>query len=331
MKATGVARSTIRGIIKRGDEQGGDLHDAPRAGRPTKITDAKRRKVEAVIDENPQLPLQEITSQANTGLGHSTVDKIISEAKFRLLVPRKKPFWRKGQKEKRKDFCFRRRLWKKEAWWKVVFVDECSIEYDPFPAGKRVRVREGEKLFEKNLKPSFKSGRTTVSVFACIAKGSRSELMVVRRRTAKERTSARDRLGLNSHQFAEELHKKCIIPFILEQGDTPDHIYLATDGVPWHFGGENKAIREECGYLQLPWPPNSPDLNPIENVWMLLKLRLRKRFSKVAQRPHSEAELFSAAQDEWAKIPQEVIDKLIDSMPVRLQAVLDADGGHTKW
>ena len=107
VKATGVARSTVRGIIKRGDERGGDLHDAPQAGGPTKITDAKRRKVKAIVDEDPRLPLQEITFQANTGLGHSTVDKIISDAKFQLLVPRKKPFWRKGQKEKWKDFCFR--------------------------------------------------------------------------------------------------------------------------------------------------------------------------------------------------------------------------------
>ena len=45
MKATGVARSTIRSIVKRGDERGGDVHDAPRSGGPTKIIEAKRRKV----------------------------------------------------------------------------------------------------------------------------------------------------------------------------------------------------------------------------------------------------------------------------------------------
>ena len=154
---------------------------------------------------------------------------------------------------------------------------------------------------------------------------------MVRKRTAKERTTPQDRLGLNSHQYATEIHQPYIIPFILAQGKSPDHIYLAADGASWHSGGENKSLRDGIGYLQLPWPPNSPDLNPIENVWMLLKRRLRKRFSKVEQRPHSEADLFSAAQEEWALIPQEVIDKLIGSMPERLQAVLDADSGHTKW
>src|SRR5205807_6592080 len=122
------------------------------SGGPTKINDTKRRNVESIIDEDPRLPLREIASRANVGLAYSTVHKIVSQAKFRLLVPRKKPFWRKGQKEKRKDFCFRRRRWEKSAWWKVIFIDECTIEYNPCPAGKKVRVRYGEELAEKNLR-----------------------------------------------------------------------------------------------------------------------------------------------------------------------------------
>ena len=85
------------------------------------------------------------------------------------------------------------------------------------------------------------------------------------------------------------------------------------------------------GYLQLSWPPNSPDLNPIKNIWMLLKQRLHKYFSTVEQWPHSKANWFSAAQEVWVAISQDVVDSLIESMPKRLQAVLDADGGHTKW
>jgi hypothetical protein len=65
----------------------------------------KRWKVELVIDEDPRLTPREIASKANVGLGHLTVDKIISQSKFRLIVPRKNPFWRKGQKDKPKDLA----------------------------------------------------------------------------------------------------------------------------------------------------------------------------------------------------------------------------------
>jgi hypothetical protein len=41
--------------------------------------------------------------------------------------------------------------------------------------------------------------------------------------------------------------------------------------------------------------------------------------------------LFAIAQEEWEEIDQGTIDDLIDSMPYRIQAVIEADRGHTKW
>jgi len=41
--------------------------------------------------------------------------------------------------------------------------------------------------------------------------------------------------------------------------------------------------------------------------------------------------LFVAAQEEWEQIDQGTIDDFIDSMPHRIQVVIDADGGHIKW
>jgi hypothetical protein len=153
----------------------------------------------------------------------------------------------------------------------------------------------------------------------------------VRRQAESERATPCDSVGLNASQFSRELHKPCIIPFIRSLSDEPSHIYLAADGARWHQGPENAQIQRECGYLQLSWPPNSPDLNPIDNCWMLLKQRLRKRFLTRERRPHSIVELFEATQEELDLIDQGTIDKWIDEMPRRLQAVLAANGGHTKW
>jgi len=60
-----------------------------------------------------------------------------------------------------------------------VFIDEATIEYDPSPVGKKVRVQLGEELYKKNLKPNFKSKRTNAGFFACIAKGNRTGLILV--------------------------------------------------------------------------------------------------------------------------------------------------------
>ena len=62
------------------------------------------------MDNNSHLPLRDITDLANNKLkeplGHTTVDKILDDS-FKLIKPRKKPFWRCGQKAKRKDFASR--------------------------------------------------------------------------------------------------------------------------------------------------------------------------------------------------------------------------------
>ena len=73
------------------------------------------------------------------------------------------------------------------------------------------------------------------------------------------------------------------------------------------------------------WPANSPDLNPIENVWRLLKWRVGKRF------PHTDEEVRRYIIEEWAKLMKEDFIKYIESMPERCRAVIEASGGHTKW
>jgi hypothetical protein len=78
---------------------------------------------------------------------------------------------------------------------------------------------------------------------------------------------------------------------------------------------------------KLVWPPSSPDLNPIENIWHLLKTRLNKR----NPRPTTMTAIRVAIVEEWNGITIDEIRRVVDNMPQRVQAVLAAEGGHTKW
>ena len=70
----------------------------------------------------------------------------------------------------------------------------------------------------------------------------------------------------------------------------------------------------------------SPDINPIENLWVHLKKKARKRS------PTNKNELIRFIREEWKKIPSEYyIPKLIQSMRRRLLEVIDAQGGYTKY
>jgi transposase len=73
------------------------------------------------------------------------------------------------------------------------------------------------------------------------------------------------------------------------------------------------------------WPPRSPDLNPIENIWSLLISGM------AAHKPTTLEGLTKALRKVWGKIPQETIATTVRSMPERCRAVIDGKGAKTQF
>uniref|UniRef100_A0A674MUN6 Tc1-like transposase DDE domain-containing protein n=1 Tax=Takifugu rubripes TaxID=31033 RepID=A0A674MUN6_TAKRU len=75
----------------------------------------------------------------------------------------------------------------------------------------------------------------------------------------------------------------------------------------------------------LEWPSQSPDLNPIKNLWKELKTAVHKRS------PSNLTELELFCKEEWARISVSRCANLIETYPKRLAAVIGAKGGATKY
>jgi hypothetical protein len=92
---------------------------------------------------------------------------------------------------------------------------------------------------------------------------------------------------------------------------------VVEDGAPCHTCKLAKEARSILGIPSIILPPSSPDLNPIENVQHLLKIKL----SQLVTRNTSPDMLWEQVQACWADIDKGYINKLIDGMPVRVKAV----------
>jgi hypothetical protein len=128
---------------------------------------------------------------------------------------------------------------------------------------------------------------------------------------------------LYSEQILIHRLSRWMADFISERGP----VQAVEDNAPVHNSVYTSEVRDSLGIGRIPHPPRSPDLNPIEHVWAIVKERVRKR----KERPTTVDELWVAMRDEWDAVPQETIDRIIDSMPARLHAVIEAKGWHTRY
>ena len=120
-----------------------------------------------------------------------------------------------------------------------------------------------------------------------------------------------------------------LLPKLVEdsQNLTPDFIFQQ-DGAPAHTARQAQQwLRENCPdfITKDEWPPNSPDLNPLDyHIWGVML----EKYEKHTPKPKNKAELKMVLEAIWADLPQEPIDRAVLSFRRRLRACIRADGGH---
>ena len=196
-------------------------------------------------------------------------------------------------------------------WVRVVFSDESRFLV--FSDSGRVWVwRKTHRAYQaKRLQATVKFGGGSVMVWGAIFKGGGSKLVLCDGR-------------MNSANYITVLEDG-LLPILNSQNG---NLIFMEDGAPCHTAKATQKWQSDRDVDKLPWPNQSPDMNPIEIVWGILDRELR---SRQGGKPSSTATLMQSLHEAWEAIPQEQIDYLIDSMPRRIEALVGAKGRSTKY
>lgn len=305
--------STVKSIVAK-ESASGHVHTLLRSGRPRKTDERLDHAIVRAVKKNRRVTAiriaEEVSMSFKITLSPSTIRNRLHAAGLKGRAARKKPYLTKKHKAARTKYADDCLKFTPAEWQRVVFSDESSVWMTGSAGRVFVWRSPGEEFNEECTVPTFKSGRETLMVWGCITWE-----------------------GVGALHICTESVNAAYYKTILEgnlQATTSvlgltGEVLFVQDGAPAHRARATKKYLEERNVRCLNHPAQSPDLNPIENLWAHLKREVSKNPAS------SKSDLIKKLEDIWYDIDPLVVQKLYESMPKRLQQVKKNKGGHTKY
>jgi hypothetical protein len=304
----------------------------PRRNYLRKTSEREDRYILCTLRQNNDLSLQDITNKLALGISQTTLRRWRSEAGLGSYIAAKKPGLSAENIHKRLDWAMKYKDWTIEDWKKVIWLDESSIWVGVNPRRQWVIRPPGKRLNRKYVKKTFKDAQVKVMVWACFTGDRLGPLVVC------------DEGGVGADEYEDILYDGLfsLIDDILQLPES-DTIQVADENTFLFMQDNARCHKAECilEFLRenhvpvMEWPPQSPDLNPLENLWVEFKDRFHKRFIELFNHPSKSLEARyryeGVLQEVWYSQGMEMVESIVASMPKRCQLVIEAKGGWIKY
>lgn len=302
-KKTNRSRKVISRFLRDTENYGKNM----KGRKVTALTTSDKRLI-LRLASNSHDSLAKIKEKAGVNASISTVRRVIHNAThLKFLKLKKKPVLLPQRKQCRLNFCRASMTWSRE-WYRIIFSDEKKFNLEG-PDGYNCYFHDLRK--EEHILNRLHSREGSVMVWGAITYYGTIELQFLS-----------PRMNANSYKAVLE---KAFPEIRATFGDL--EWKFQHDNAPIHKAWVVKSWIEHQNVEVLEWPPYSPDLNIIENVWGWL---VRKVYESGKQYS-CKSELISAIQHAWSSISLDFLKKLYDSLPNRLYECILKQGGNTHY
>lgn len=301
-----VTRTSVYSILKKWDKHK-SVRNLPPPPRPKKgVTNELLDFIDKQMEKNDELTGQSlqkyILDEFNESFSVSKVKDLRKKLGWLADKTRYCQLVREANREKRFHFATNC-ISTGDQFDNVIWSDECNVQLD----------WNGTLTFHRWWEPCPQKGKPKhpfkVCVWASISKRGASPILTF--------------TGIMESTFyCSEIIKETLVPFIREA--FPDSHRFMQDNDPKHTSNLGKQTMTENNVNWWKTPPESPDMNPIENLWHELKTHLRSRV-----KPRCKDELLAGIKQYWATVTPEKCRKYIGHIQRVLPAVVERNGKAT--
>lgn len=310
-----LSRSAVRRVYKRYLETG-EYRRRPGSGRGrvTNLTDDRFLVLTSL--RNRHLSAVDLQGRLREGRGVSvsenTVRRRLRDRNLRSHKPASGPKLTVAHRQARLEFARQHLNWNLAQWESILFSDESRMTLSGSDGRRNVMRRPGERYTQCCIRETVRFGGGSTMFWGGISLTGRTELVFFRNQV------------VNADNYVTDILEPHVMPYA---GYIGADFQLMHDNARPHVARIVTQYLQEVGIQVMPWPANSPDLNPIEHLWDQIKRKVRARDPV----PGTLQQLETAIAEEWQRTPQEDIKKLIRSLNRRMQAVIKARGGNIPY
>jgi transposase len=311
-----VGRTILQVTENLANKADNPFRSKPRLGRPPKLDErAVRHLVRcATAERTDTLAALATPSKSGLQINRSTVRAILKANGKARRRARKKPYINPSNRMKRLVFK-RRNKW--TPWGLVCWSDEAYFEVGEDGRVIYVTRSPKEEYHPDCLQPTFKNGRTKVGVWGCFCGPNRGPIVILPQGTR-----------LNRLEYTDQIFIPHFLPFYQKmRAQYGPGVQLQEDGASYHHGGFLSCVKRAAEVRILEWPAQSPDLSPIENIWHWMKLKIGAQRHCIK----TVTQMAAKIQEVWEQVTPEVLMKMVNSMPKRMEMLARNKGGPIKY